>query len=334
MKKIRLTSLLAFCLLLLAINSNAQLFDQDFSSSTDFTDYVSATPDNGQFNAISSTGAGTVVSINSGTLQYARSGSNAGSFSRTTDFSPVPNTLRYRVDITVSGNTTAQTSAAVFQIGSGFGTANSAESNANTYARFGINFSATTGCFSIRDISNGTSGSEFCGTQSITWILNNSGSTLNYLAPDSTPTSVDDDRADMYIGNTPILDNVNIQTTTQTMTDLKFAFLLGVGTIQIDNLLIDPTAPLSSASGTVSGRVKDFKGNGLKFVAVMITGGGLDESLYATTNQFGKYLFEDIPVGADYVLQVFSRRHSFAQSSRIVSLKDFIEDADFIGRER
>lgn len=333
MKKIRFGCLLAFCILLFNNHSHAQLFDQDFSSSTVVADYISATPDNGQFNAIGTTGAGMIISITDGTLQYSRTG-NAGSFSRTTDFSPVPSTLRYRVDITVSGNTTTQTSAAVFQVGSGFGTANSAESNANTYARFGINFSASTGCFSIRDISNGTSSSEFCGTQSITWILNNSGSTLNYLAPDSTPTSVDDDRADMYIGNTLILDNVNIQTTTQTMTDLKFAFTAGEGTIQIDNLLIDPTAPLSAASGTVAGRVRDAKGNGLKFVTVMITGGGLDEPLYATTNQFGKYLFEDIPVGSDYVLQVFSRRHSFEQSSRIVSLKDFIEDADFIGRER
>lgn len=90
----------------------------------------------------------------------------------------------------------------------------------------------------------------------------------------------------------------------------------------------------SAASGTVAGRVRDGKGNGLKFVTVMITGGGLDEPLYATTNQFGKYLFEDIPVGADYVLQVFSRRHTFEEQSRIISLKDFIEDADFIGRER
>ena len=79
--------------------------------------------------------------------------------------------------------------------------------------------------------------------------------------------------------------------------------------LAVDNFSLTATT-VTAASGTVAGRVKNIKGSGLKFVTVMITGGGLPEPLYATTNNFGKYQFEDIPLGDDYVLQVFSRRYT------------------------
>lgn len=66
---------------------------------------------------------------------------------------------------------------------------------------------------------------------------------------------------------------------------------------------------------------------------MIITGGGLGEPHYAPTNSFGNYQFEDIPLGSDYVLQVFSGKYVFEQSSMIVNLSDSITDADFIGSE-
>ncbi len=59
-------------------------------------------PNNGQFNAIgTANSANTTVSINNGTLQFARTTAtgSAGSFSRTTDFNPAPTSLIYKVDI-------------------------------------------------------------------------------------------------------------------------------------------------------------------------------------------------------------------------------------------
>jgi hypothetical protein len=102
--------------------------------------------------------------------------------------------------------------------------------------------------------------------------------------------------------------------------------------LAVDNFSLTVTAP-SAAPGTVAGRVINAKGRGLSRVTVMITGGGLGEPLYATTNSFGNYQFEDIPLGSDYVLQVFSRRYMFEQTSMIVNLSDSITDADFIGSE-
>ncbi|MGF1679560.1 MAG: PEP-CTERM sorting domain-containing protein, partial [Candidatus Methylacidiphilales bacterium] len=94
------------------------------------------------------------------------------------------------------------------------------------------------GEFSIRDITNATSSAAFSGTQNLMWVLNNSGSSLSYTNPSLSSTTLLDDRADLWLGTTKILDGVNIQTTTQTLSDLKFAFTAGSATITMDNFNI------------------------------------------------------------------------------------------------
>jgi len=237
--------------------SGAVIFSQDFSANNTLSTYINATnPHSGQFNAIGSSGEGTVVSINAGVLTYARSGSNVGSFSRTTDFSPTPSALIYQFDLTMSGNSSATTSAAVFQIGSGYGTANAAETNANTYARLGINIGANAGEFSIRDITNLTTSSTFSGTQSFFWVLNNTGASISYTAPNSSVFSIANDTADLWLGTTRVWEGVAIQTPTQVMTDLKFAFTSGTATIGIDNMVItvipEPTTALLGGFGLLA----------------------------------------------------------------------------------
>jgi hypothetical protein len=214
------------------------IFTQDFSSSTTVTSYISTTPDSGQWNAIGSSGAGVTVTATSNSLGFSRAGANSGSFSRTTDFNPIPTALAYQFTLSISGNSTAATSAAVFQIGSGFGTANSTESNANTYARFGINLGATAGDFGIRDITNSTSSALFSGTQTLYWVLNNSGASLSYTDPSAGTTSLANDTADLWLGTTKVLNAVNIETASQTMTDLKFVFSGGSASIALDNFTI------------------------------------------------------------------------------------------------
>jgi hypothetical protein len=237
--KYKLFPIFAVGLLSTPASQAAVIFSQDFNSSSTVVDYVSATPNSSQYNAIGASGAGTTLGITSGALTFSRT-TNVGSFSRTTDFSPAPQAITYQFDLTMSGNSAPQTTAAVFQVGSGFGTTNSAETNATTYARFGINIGATAGEFGIRDVTNGTSSSSlFSGTQSIFWVLNNSGSSMNYTAPNAVSTSIANDVADLWVGTTKVLNGVAIQTGAQTMTDLKFAFTSGEGTIAIDNIVIN-----------------------------------------------------------------------------------------------
>lgn len=272
-KKPVVTGAIAFIILICVETAEAQLFRQDFSSSSVVSDYVSTSPGNGEFNAIGSSGSGTSVSISNGKLQFARNAANVGSFSRNTGFSPVPSTLLYKFDISISGNTVAQTSAAVFQLGSGFGTGNSAEAIANTYARIAINFTAASGQFQLRDITNGANSTSLSGAQSITWALNNSGATQSYIAPDGSIESVADDKTDIWAGATKLFDDVNIQTSTQSIANMKFAFTGGDGTIQLDNFVLSPfcLAPaissasflaISSGSGTFSASLSNTGGSG------------------------------------------------------------------------
>jgi hypothetical protein len=240
-----------------AMQVSGQLLEQDFSSSTTVSSYANGAPSNGQWNAISTSGAGVVLSINttgSNKLRYARGTANAGNFSRTTDFSPTPSSLMYRFDLTVSGNSANQTTAAVWQVGSGFGTANSAESNANTYARIGLNWTTTAGQFSIRDVTGGTNSANYSGTQTITWVMNNSGATMTYRAPDGSDESVDNDKADIWISTTREFNDVTIQSATQTITDLKFVISAGTGTVDMDNILINPipAIPTSAAASVIT----------------------------------------------------------------------------------
>jgi hypothetical protein len=251
MKKLITTTLVAAAL---AGSARAQtLFEQDFSGSTTLSSYISATPNSGQWNAIGASGGSVTISVAANNLSFTRAAANAGSFSRTTDFSPTPATMIYRFDLSVSGNVASQTSAAVWQVGSGFGTANDAEAPALTYARFALNLTAVDGTFQIRDIGSLTSSGNLTGTQSMMWVLNNSGAAFDYTSPLGTTSTLADDTADIWAGTSKIFAGVAVTTPTQTMSDLKFAYTQGSGTITMDNFLITVPEPRTWALVALGG---------------------------------------------------------------------------------
>lgn len=232
-----------------------QLFTQNFNSSALLTDYVnSTTPNNGQFNAIATSGSGMVVGINANQLRFVRTG-NAGSYSRTTDFSPVPTALMYQFDMTLSGNTASATTAAVWQVGSGFGTANGPESNPATHSRLGLNIEANSGEFSLRNITSGTNSAVFSGKQTVTWVINNSGNSLGYNAPNGTTQSLPNDSFDLWVGNSQVFNDVAVTTPSVDLKNIKFVFSAGAGTIDIDNIYINSlpsNLPLLATGGVTS----------------------------------------------------------------------------------
>lgn len=255
MRKTFTLIIMVYLLSALTKTVNAQIFSQDFSSSSTVSDYVNSTsPNSGQWNAIGSSGAGVTISITNNALVYVRAAANSGSFSRTTDFSPTPTGMIYSIVISVSGNSAAQTTAAVFQVGSGFGTSNSAEANANVYARFGINFTATDGTFQLREIASATNSSNLSGPQTIVWYLNNTGSTVTYTGPDGSSNTVGNDTYDLWAGTSLVFNDIAVTTASQLMTDLKFAFTAGTGSIIMDNFLIygsiDGSLPVELSSFT------------------------------------------------------------------------------------
>jgi hypothetical protein len=238
----------AFSIAMISATAQGQaLFVQTFPTddTTDpFSAYESTTPDNTQFDQIS-TGNNTncAPSITSGALQFARSSNSSTCIaSRSTDFSPTPSVVTFRVDLSVSGNTTVATTAARFRFGSGFGTGNVDESSANTYAQFGINFTATDGTFSLRNIDTSVNSGNFSGTQTITLVLNNSGSAISYLAPDGNTETLANDTFDLFIEASQFQDDVAVLTASQVITDFKFISAIGIGAFRLDNFRMDSSA--------------------------------------------------------------------------------------------
>ncbi len=231
----------------------SQLFFVDFNETETLNDYISATtPANRFFNAIGSSGAGVQANISQQMLNFTRSGSNTGSFSRTTNFSGSPQALALKLQLKIADNTSAQTTAAVLQIGSGFGTSNAAESNSNVHSRIGINFTANTGEFTLRDLGTSTNSSAVSGTQNILWVINNTGSTIFYRTPTGGIDTLVNDAWDLWAGNTKLFNDRNALTTSQTLDDFKFAFTNGSGKISFDQIQVDVPSSLNHFRSAVA----------------------------------------------------------------------------------
>ena len=220
----------------------AVLFTQDFAAGGTTSTYVSASsPTTGQWNAISTTGGAKAWSIASNTLQLSSTGVNAGYASRTTDFSSAPTVMQYSFSFNLVSSSTALTTALDVEVGSGFSTNNSGETGANVYAKFGINLTASNG-FVVRDISGSANGATtFTGSQTITWIANNSGLSTTYLAPDGSTESLANDTWDLWVGTSKQLNDRAATTASQTITDFKFGTptnTTATYTAQFDNITI------------------------------------------------------------------------------------------------
>lgn len=250
MRKIVFTSLVSVIYTLFYADLlYAQLFRQDFESSSALSSYISGTPTNQQFTSIAVAGTsvnGTVSIVNNSgnnVLQMSVvSGSNKTCyFNRITDFdvsgSP-PTTLivQFDLQVTVSGGT--NTSAGIFRIGSAFADNAVLVANADIYARFSINLTNNNNEFQVRDISSTTNSATFSGKNKITFVLNNSGFSQNYFAPNGTTQTVANDTYDLWVGSTLVFNDLAVVTATQTLSDMKFIFDGDNSTIQLDNFLI------------------------------------------------------------------------------------------------
>ncbi len=233
--------------------SYAQLLFLDFNETETLGDYVSlSNPSNRFLNAIGTSGAGVQVSISQQMLKYNRTGSNTGAFARSTNFSNTPQTLAIKIQLRITDNSSAQTTAAVFQIGTGFGTTNAAESNASVHSRFGLNFTVNGGEFSLRDLSTSTNSSVLNGLQMLTWVINNSGNANTYRAPNGSLESIANDTWDLWAGNTKLFDDRAALSAALNLEDLKFAFTNGVGAIHIDQLQVDVLPSLNHFRSAVT----------------------------------------------------------------------------------
>jgi hypothetical protein len=238
-------------------NIFAQDFQQQFGSGSALSNYNAGGAN--QFNAISTSGGGMAWTVPSAQLRGVRTG-NAGAATRTTNLSGIEtaNTCMLRLKVTVASSSGALTNAASFYIGKGFTTANGAPANADVHAKFALNFTATSGQFVVRDISGSTNGATtYSGQQTLLLVTNNSGSSITYKAPDGTYESVANDKWDLWVGTSKQLDERNATDvfTSNSISDFKILFDNGSGTIDVDDILIDPVpvAPTATAATSVAG---------------------------------------------------------------------------------
>ncbi|HEX9955989.1 MAG TPA: hypothetical protein VGA96_01995 [Fibrella sp.] len=237
-------TLIVSLFVLLASRNYAQttLFQQDFSSSTSIASYISSTPGTDKFNGLS----GPSATIVNGTLQFNRTtNGTTGGFAHSTDLSPASNSLYIQLDFEVVSTTAvAGSSALVFYVGSGFTSSPTSPDVADQYARFGIGFTNTGGQFTVRYIGPGGAGSvsssPFTGKQTLTFVLNNTGSIVTYLQPGGGTQTLANDTYDLWVGTTEVFNGRAVLTPTQSTTDFKLRIDDDVyaAAFQFDNIII------------------------------------------------------------------------------------------------
>lgn len=225
------------------VTAQTTFFEQNFDAGAPVSQYVSASPNKGQFNGISGPNGASIVN---GTLQFDRSsGTGTGHFSRTTDISPSATSLYIQMDFeVVSATTVAGNNVMTFYVGSGFTSDVQNPANGDTYARFGFSFTSQGYEFAVRHVPAGGSGAinsaTFTGKQTLTFLLNNTGYTIHYLRPTGGFDALPNDTYDLWVGGTKVFVNLPVLTPTQTLTDFKFRLTNNVyaANCQFDNILI------------------------------------------------------------------------------------------------
>lgn len=97
-------------------------------------------------------------------------------------------------------------------------------------------------------------------------------------------------------------------------------------------LFVVPARTPTAASVTVSGRVINGAGRGLRGVRVTLTGAN-GEQKTVLSNSFGYYRFADVAAGNTYVINVFSKRHTFNQPTQTLLIQGETTDIDFIAND-
>jgi hypothetical protein len=97
-------------------------------------------------------------------------------------------------------------------------------------------------------------------------------------------------------------------------------------------LFVIPARTPTAASVTVSGRVMNAAGRGLRGVRVALTGAS-GEQRTVLTNSFGYYHFADVAAGSTYVINVFSKKHTFNPPIQTHLIQGETTDVDFIAND-
>ncbi|HUR99744.1 MAG TPA: carboxypeptidase regulatory-like domain-containing protein [Pyrinomonadaceae bacterium] len=90
-----------------------------------------------------------------------------------------------------------------------------------------------------------------------------------------------------------------------------------------------PNLTTTAAAVSISGRVTDASGQGIRNAKITLEGGPLTEPRLNVTSSFGYYSFEGVAAGT-FMLTINSKRHTFPVPTRVVMANDNVLNVDFV----
>ncbi len=122
----------------------------------------------------------------------------------------------------------------------------------------------------------------------------------------------------------------NSQNSTVDVVNRRANIVVEAGEQVVCTFTSEELAP-TAADVTVSGRVVNLKGVGMRGVRISLLNAGSGLLRYTTTNSMGIYSFNDTPVSNFYVIRVEpSRRHTILNGTRSFSLYDDLVLSNFV----
>lgn len=256
-------------LILFPVQTSAQLFQQDFSgtlaggntgggtkvANADLAAdavYVDANASTSQFTFLATNNELASIELKGdGVMRLARGGSGTVYVIRNVAFAGPPSAVKFSFDFNAEITSSSSTSAIQFMLGDGFANTKSEPVASAKHSRFYINTKTPTGTPGTWGVTpeNAASESAYSTAQTVTWVVNNSGSTLTYTAPGGVSETVADDKYDVWVGTTKHIDEAAAITGTVDLKNFEIRIAGGNGTYTIDNLSISAVtaAPAGSA---------------------------------------------------------------------------------------
>lgn len=105
--------------------------------------------------------------------------------------------------------------------------------------------------------------------------------------------------------------------------------IVGTGVL---NGAVHAFAMIPASSATISGRVLESNGTGVRRMTVTLSGGSLPNPIVATTSSFGWFAFPAVPANAQYTVTLETSRSklTFAQTSQQVTPTGDVSNVDFV----
>jgi hypothetical protein len=214
-------------LLAIAECDQPSVFEQDFNAGGVPGDYVGTGAN--QFNGITSSNF--TWSINSNALQMASTATGAAALTITN--LPVLGAAIIQFTVNLK-SITALGGFITLTTGSGFDTSVAKPSSTNAHDFLTINFKVAGTSFINQ---SGTQSASYAGPADAFWVVNNSGATMTYMAPDFTKQTVGNDKYDLWVGTNLVFDEA-IAVNFVPITGIKISQAGGSSVSTFDNFKI------------------------------------------------------------------------------------------------